>query len=492
MLSNPSDLIRSALSERLGEPRFQMWFSSSRFELNEGELVLKIPNSTYQDYISKKFLSDIQVIVGDILGPVPIRFQIDPSLPIATEEKTAEPKTHRASKLPVGSDSGMKSRGEPRTYEGEPRTPEGKLRPISADEEPKKSIPKAPPLQKRRWKSLEQFVTGSCNRVAWASALSVVEEPGLGANPLVIYGPTGTGKTHLLEGIYLGIRRSQPDAKVLYLTAEDFMNRFLGAVYQNKQYSFRKQFRECFALIVDDLTFLAGKKATQVEFLHTFDALVGEGCQVVVSCDSHPRLCDDLMPELVDRLLGGAVWGVLPPDPETRLALLRAKSTTGTPTIPDEILRFLATHLRGNVRELEGAIHSIRHVARVTGKAIDQQLAREALAELLRHAVRVVRIHDVDVAVCQALKLPAGALKSKSKTWAVSHARMLAVYLARKHTSATYGEISMYLGNKTHSTAVAAEKKVRAWLEKDESVKAGDHVWKAKDLVERVERELFR
>src|SRR5207248_3765145 len=133
-----------------------------------------------------------------------------------------------------------------------------------------------------------------------------------------------------------------------------------------------------------------------------------------------------------DRLLGGAVWGLSPPDPETRLALLQAKSAKGQPAIPPEVLKHLAGSLRGNVRELEGAVHWLRHFSRVTGKAIDLGLAREALGELLRHAVRVVRLADVDAAVCAALGLPRGTLQTKARAWAVSHPRMLAVYLARK------------------------------------------------------------
>jgi chromosomal replication initiator protein len=198
------------------------------------------------------------------------------------------------------------------------------------------------------------------------------------------------------------------------------------------------------------------------------------------------------MPELADRLLGGAVWGVLPPDPETRLDLLKAKAAGPGPAIPTDVLQYLANNLRGNVRELEGAVHSLRHYARVTGQPVNRELAREALGELLRHAVRVVRVADVEAAVISALKLPAGALRSKSKAWAVSHARMLAIYLARKHTSATYGEISAYFGNKTHSTAVAAEKKVRGWLATNEAVRAGDRAWRARDLLDKVERELQR
>jgi chromosomal replication initiator protein len=199
-----------------------------------------------------------------------------------------------------------------------------------------------------------------------------------------------------------------------------------------------------------------------------------------------------MMPELADRLLGGAIWGILPPDADTRLALLSSKCGLSGPPIPQDVLKYLAASLRGNVRELEGAVHSLRHYARVAGQPVTKDLARDALGDLLRHAIRCVRLGDVESAVSSALKLPAGALQSKSKAWSVSHARMLAIYLARKHTSATLGEISTYFGNKTHSTAVAAEKRVRAWLEKNSEVRAGELTWKARDLLDRVERELQR
>jgi chromosomal replication initiator protein len=256
--------------------------------------------------------------------------------------------------------------------------------------------------------------------------------------------------------------------------------------------AFRRQFRECSALLLDNLNFLATKRATQEEFLNTFDALVADGRQVVVTTDCHPRLADDLMPELADRLLGGAVWGLLPPDPETRLGILRKKAGAAGPPVPDAVLKYLSGHLRGNVRELEGAVNSVRHYAKVTGRPADAALAREALGDLLRHAVRVVTVPDVDAATCSALRLASGTLQSKARTWAVTHPRMVAVYLCRKHTAATYGEISKHFGAKTHSTAVAAEKKVRAWLAADARVAIGDRDWPAKELVDRIERELQR
>jgi len=475
--------LAAAIARRVSEPRFNLWFRDHTKFIHLGDaVVVGVPNLYFHDWLQKTFGADVRAAAAEVLGEaVTVRFAIDPELFQAARQQQQDVKGDDggspADDKPAGTPPGQKPK---KKVEGTKSAPGA--RPQAAP------APRTP--NRRRWRSLGEFVIGPCNRVAHASAQSVVEEPGQGANPLVLYGPTGTGKTHLLEGIYAGLRKRHPDQKVLYASAEDFMNRFLGSMHHGKQSAFRKQFRECFALLVDDLSFLAGKKATQIEFLHTFDALVAEGCQVVVTCDCHPRLTEDLMPELADRLLGGAVWGVLPPDPDTRLDLLQAKAAAPGPIIPADVLQFLASHLRGNVRELEGAIHSLRHFGRVTGQPVTKDLAREALGELLRHAVRVVRVADVDAAVCAALKLSGGSLRSKSKAWAVSHARMLAIYLSRKHTSATYGEISIYFGNKTHSTSVAAEKRVRAWLQRNDLVKAGDRAWKARDLVERVEREL--
>ena len=466
--------LEQAIVERIDLPgstktdsRYEVWFRGrTKFVLNGDQLVIGVPNLHFQEWLSKTFAQEVRSAAAEVLGgPVTVRFVIDPELfrQSRAEQKAAE--TPKAEATPPAP---------------EPTT---RTRPKKADTRP---------AGKRKWRTLAEFVVGACNRVAHASAQSVVEEPGLGANPLVIYGPVGTGKTHLLEGIYSGLRRKRTDLRVRYVTAEEFMNRFVQAMHLSKQGAFRRDYRECSVLLLDDLTFLAGKKATQVEFLHTFDALVTDGRQVVVTMDCHPRLSDDLLPELADRLLGGAVWSVLPPDAQTRLDILRAKSVGALPLIPDEVLQFLGQNLRGNVRELEGAVHNLRHYSRVTGRVVNVALAREALGDLLRHAVRTVGLADIDGATCVVLRLPSGTLQSKKRTWAVSHPRMIAVYLCRKHTSSTYGEISIYFGNKSHGTAVAAEKKVRQWLEKNGALKIGEREWSVKDLIERIQRELGR
>jgi chromosomal replication initiator protein len=319
----------------------------------------------------------------------------------------------------------------------------------------------------------------------------VVEAPGQGPNPLVLHGPVGTGKTHLLEGIYAGLRKARGDWRVCYVTAEDFTNRFVQAMRLGKLGAFRKHFRECDALLVDDLHFLASKRATQEEFLHTFDALQAEGRPLVVTCDCHPKLADEFSPELTDRLLGGAVWGLTPPDADTRLAILRAKTLPGNEVpVPEEVLRLVAEELRGNVRELEGALHSVRHYSRVAGRPVDLALAREALADVLRHSVRVVQLADVDRAICRVLRLERGALQAKGRAWSVSHPRMLAMYLARKHTAAAYSEIGQYFGGRNHSTAVAAEKKIRQWLQENGELTLGERRHRVREVVELAEREL--
>jgi chromosomal replication initiator protein len=256
--------------------------------------------------------------------------------------------------------------------------------------------------------------------------------------------------------------------------------------------TFRKQFRECDVLLIDDLHFLATKPATQEEFLHTFDALAANSKQLVMSCDCHPRLAEEFTPELTDRLLGGAVWSLQPPDLATRVDILRAKAGKADTIVPEDALHYLAEHLRGNVRELEGALQSVRHYSRVTGRSIDASLAREAVGDLLRHAIRIVQLGDVDRAVCQVLRLEPGILQTKQRSWAVSHPRMLAIYLARKHTSAAYSEIGHHFGGRNHSTAVAAEKKIRQWLQADGELVLGERRLRIREVIDLVERELAR
>jgi chromosomal replication initiator protein len=462
--------LEQAICQRIGEPRYQLWFpDKTKFTWAGNEIAVGVPNHFYLEWLKKQFADVVRAAAADVFGqPVTVKFVIDADLFQAARREENAP-----------------------APPAQPRQPE-----LFAD--PAEPAPSASPARprprSRRWHHLHEFVVGACNRVAHAAALSVVEAPGQGPNPLVLHGPVGTGKTHLLEGIYAGLRKQQSEWRIVFATAEEFTNRFLPAMRLGKLGGFRKHFRECDVLLVDDLHFLATKRATQEEFLHTFDALQAEGRQVVVTCDCHPRLVEQFLPELTDRLLGGAVWGLMQPDTTTRLDLLRAKvaQLARNWTVPDAVLTYLAEQLRGNVRELEGALCSVQHYSRVAGRPVDLPLVREALGDLLRHSLRIVQLADVDRAVCTVLRLDTGALQSKQRVWSQSHPRMLAMFLARKHTSATYTEVGQHFGGRNHSTAVAAEKKVRLWLEGDGTLRLGEREVRIREVVERVERELLR
>jgi len=479
--------LEQEIARRIGEPRYRLWFAGRTcFHWDDNQLTVGVPNRHFGEWVEKNFGAAAATAAREVFGQVmQVRFVIDPRLFQAARREQDEARRIPESVAPEAQEPSKQTSASPRH-----RTVGAATRTAPRESQPS---PAVPARRARRWRRLSDFVVGPCNRVAYAAAQSVIEAPGEGANPIVLHGPVGTGKTHLLEGIYAGLRRAHPDWRVLYLTSEDFTNRFVQAMRLSKLSGFRKQFRECDALLVDDLHFLASKKATQTEFLHTFDALQGDGRQMVLTCDCHPRLADDFTPELTDRLLGGVVWGLTPPDAATRLEILRNKALVkDEKPLPDEVLRFLAGQLRGNVRELEGALHSVRHYSRVTGRSVDVPLVREALADLLRHAVRVVQLADIDHAVCAVLRLDNGTLQSKGRAWAVSHPRMVAMFLARRHTAASFSDIGKHFGGRNHSTAVAAEKKVRQWLDADAELALGQRRIRVRELLDYIERELLR
>jgi chromosomal replication initiator protein len=470
--------LEQALAARIGVPRYNLWFArNTRFSVQEGAVIVGVPNRHFEEWLGRTFGSAVEAAAAEVLGQgVAVRFVIDPELFQAARREQAE-----ATQTPTLPHPALTAQ-----QPGVEREEEPAERPVSPREKG------GPASRGRRWHRMADFVVGACNRVAHAAALSAVEEPGQGSNPLVIHGPVGTGKTHLLEAIYLGLRKAHPEWKVMFLTSEEFTNRFLGAVRAGKMGALRRQLRDCDVLLIDDLHFLASKKATIEELLHTFDVLLSEGRQMVFTCDCHPRLDEDYPPEVADRLLGGGVWGLQPPDAETRRELLRRKAAMLNLRMTEEVLEFLASQLRGNVRELEGALNSLRHFSRITNRTIDVALVREALAELLRHAIRVLTPEDVDAAVCRALRLDPGLMQGAGRAWAVSHPRMLAMYLCRKHTAASHADIGKYFGNRNHSTVVAAEKKVRQWIAEDGELALGERKVRVREVIERIERELQR
>jgi chromosomal replication initiator protein len=303
--------------------------------------------------------------------------------------------------------------------------------------------------------------------MAHAAAVEMARSAGSAFNPLLIHGAIGLGKTHLLEGIASSLRANHPGLNVVLVTAESFTNGFLDALRAGSLSTFRSRYRNAGALIVDDVHFLAAKRSTLEEFLHTFNALASAGAPIVLAADQHPRLIAKLTDELATRFLAGMVVKVEAPDPATRRAILQAKAAARGVDLPEAVVAYVAEHLRGSVRELEGALNCLIAHASLTGRRLDLALARTALRDTIRHTAQAIALKDVERAVCHLFGLDPEALRSDGRARAVSHPRMLAMFLARKHTGAAYSEIGRFFGGRNHSTVISAEKKVRGWLEEE-------------------------
>ena len=439
--------LRAAVAERVGEAKFGLWFGEGvRLGVDGDALAIGVPNAFFREWIQGHYAGNLAEAGREVAGrPLRLTFRID----------------DEAGPTKVGEVVGPPEPGEDRRRA--PTVPNPQM-PPAPPPLPHQERPRAQ-VSSRPGRRLDDFVTGPSNRMAHAAALEASQSRGSTFNPLVIYGAVGLGKTHLLEGIAAALRARHPGTKVVHLTAEGFTNGFLEAMRTGTLASFRARYRKVDALIVDDVHFLAAKRATQDEFLHTFNALVAEGALVVMASDQHPRLIPRLSDELATRFLGGMVVKVEAPDPATRRAILKAKAAHRGIDVPDAVVAYVAEHLRASVRELEGALHSLMAHALLAGKRLDLALARTALRDTIRHTAQAVALRDVERAVCETFHLDAEALKSEGRARAVAYPRMLAMYLARKHTGAAYSEIGRFFGGRNHSTVISAEKKVQSWLD---------------------------
>ena len=349
--------------------------------------------------------------------------------------------------------------------------------------------PPTPAFSPRKFASLASFVVGASNRLAMYSAEMVARNPGQ-ITPLFVHGPTSVGKTHLLEGIWSAERKAGRGTTTVYLSAEQFTSHFLEALRGGGMPVFRRKYRGVNVLIIDDLQFLAGKRATQVELMHTVDTLLREGRQLVFAADRPPVELSDFMPELTTRLTGGMVCRIEPPDYATRLGIVGHLSRRLGFELPADVQQFVAARLTGHARELSGALCRLQATSEATGRKISVALAEEALGEMIRHNTRVVRLSDIEKAICKVFGLEPQTLQSDGKTRRVSQPRMLAMWLARKHTRAALSEIGAFFGRRSHSTVISAQKRVDQWMAYDEPLRMPEQTWKIDEAVRQVERQL--
>jgi len=316
--------------------------------------------------------------------------------------------------------------------------------------------------------SFDNFVEGRSNQLGRAAAWQAAQKPGDRAhNPLLLYGGTGLGKTHLMFAAGNELRRHKPNARVLYLRSEQFFSAMTRALIDKSMDQFKRRFQQVDALLIDDIQFFAGKDRTQEEFFHTFNALFDGRQQIILTCDRYPREVDGLEPRLKSRLAWGLSVAIEPPDFETRAAIVLAKARERSIDIPDEVAFLLAKKMRSNVRDLEGALNTLSARANFTGRAITPEFAQETLRDLLRAQQQAISIPNIQKTVADYYGLQVKDLLSKRRTRSLARPRQVAMALAKELTEHSLPEIGDAFAGRDHTTVLHACRQIRNLMETD-------------------------
>ncbi len=437
--------IKENLKGKISDLNYNTWFKPiQRGSLADGVFTLFVPNRFVADWITDYYADLVEKEVRGISSQeVQLRFQVEEVAELPAEEVSAS-----AAVTPPALSTVVAE--EPRTAEH-----------VAANHflNPKYSF--------------ETFVVGSGNQLAHAAARAVAELPGRHYNPLFLYGGVGLGKTHLLNAIGLEIYRRHPDFKIIYISSERFMNELIHGIRYERMGEFRKKYRSnCDILLVDDIQFIAGKERTQDEFFHTFNTLYEHQRQIIVTSDKFPKE----IPGLEDRLRSRFEWGLIAdiqaPDLETRIAILKKKAETSRIRLSNEVVMFMATQLKGNVRELEGALIRLHAFADLAKAPITLELTKEVLHNVYHQKIESHHsIEFVQKLVADFYQIKTADLKSHCRTKGLSHPRHVAMYLCRKHLHRSFPEIGAGFGGKDHTTVMHAVKKIEQVLLQDEKIR---------------------
>lgn len=483
-------LIQAALveiQERLGAKRFGLWCDGKiRLSISDDRLTVWVGSPFLLNWMQKQFRDEMKSAAQAVLGPsAEAGFAVDSTL--AVTPNTAAP-AKGGERLPVN-----RAVTRPDSAKSNHTADVDKISSVvtPAQSVVAGSVPNLPPNRSRRLADLCDFVSGPQTELALTAARQLASGQHVPFNPLYVCGPVGSGKTHLLEGICRQLKRSQPATNVLLITAEAFANYFTQALRDHSLPSFRQRFRGVDVLIVDNVEFFESKRVFQEEFLHTFADLADHGRTIVLSGTRHPRLLTKLSDELVSRFQSGLVCRLETPDVATRLKIVEVKAARLPGQFTPEALEYIAQRFQGSVRELEGALNCLQTYYTMTRQKVTQTAAREVLADLERDCLRLIRLPDIERVVCHLFGVRPKDLQSESRVRTISQPRMLAMFLARKHTPAAYTEIGQHFGGRNHSTVMSAERKVQQWLDQNETIKVASQTWSIGEILQTLEQQLL-
>ena len=318
--------------------------------------------------------------------------------------------------------------------------------------------------------TFENFIVGKPNELAYAAALKVAESKTVTFNPLFLYGGVGLGKTHLMHAIAWHIKKCHPQRKVIYLSAEKFMYQFIRALRFKDTVSFKEEFRSVDVLMIDDVQFISGKESTQEEFFHTFNAIVDQNNQIIISADKSPSDLEGMEERLKSRLGWGLVADIHPTTYELRLGILHAKAEKLSIDVPQKVLEFLAYKISSNVRELEGALTRVVAHSTLVGRDITLESTQEVLRDLLRANDRRLTIDEIQKKVAEYYNIRVSDMHSPRRSRAIARPRQVAMYLVKQLTPRSFPEIGRKFGGRDHTTVLHAVKKVEELIGKEKNI----------------------
>ena len=469
--------VRSALVQRISSERFELWIpQATQWAFENGALRLSFPNDFACNMAKRMLAGDIVQAVEEVLGYAPdVAFEVDPSASLSTD-----PGISRGTQEPAV----VARRGAARVL------PLDRGLPLQRDSDSPAGLENAQPdpgcgQQRELW---GQFVPGACNQLAWTTANIIVSDPGR-LSPVVLHGPSGSGKSLLMAAIAQRLRIGKRMRRVVHMTSEQFTNDYMEGLRGGGLPMFRRKYRDVEALLLDDVQFFIGKKSTIGELRHTFDNLLRTGKQIVFTSDRGLGELQALGGELAGRLRSGMVTPLFPLDEATRSELLAQMLREAGVDIPREISEQIAHRASGDGRVLSGISKRLLAVSALRNQPLDWEQCWSAVHDLVQATQPVVRIVDIERAVCGMFGLDPTSLQSENKTRSVSQPRMLAMFLSRKYTPAAYKEIGEYFGKRRHSTVISAEKTVEAWLAENATLQVGRGL-KVREAIRQVEAQL--
>lgn len=441
------------LQDELPSQQFSMWVRPLQAESTEDTLTIYAPNRFVLDWVREKYLNRINELLVEICGDEApeLRFDVG-SKPILNAQVASTPAAAETS-ASVPQQTAEKQQPKPEKAAVEPAPKSGYKSNIKENY------------------TFDSFVEGKSNQLAKAAATQVADNPGSAFNPVFIYGGTGLGKTHLLHAVGNGIMANKPDAKIVYMHSERFVQDMVKALQNNAIEEFKRYYRSVDALMIDDIQFFANKERSQEEFFHTFNALLEGNQQIILTSDRYPKEIEGVEDRLKSRFGWGLTIAIEPPELETRVAILMKKAQQSKINLPHEVAFFIAKKLRSNVRELEGALNRVIANANFTGRPISIDFVKEALRDLLALQDKLVTIDNIQRTVAEYYRIRVSDLLSKRRSRSVARPRQVAMALSKELTNHSLPEIGDAFGGRDHTTVLHACRKVKSLRDESHEVK---------------------